>query len=81
MNYRPMAYACQTYKTCVNRTDIPQRTDTDPLKNYSHPDNRKFLYGEQGGTDRLKNLQLPCGYCNSAKGDRGQEYSVARLAA
>ena len=38
-----------TFKTCINRTDIPQRTDVVPLKRYNHPDNRKFLYGEQGG--------------------------------
>ena len=72
-----------------------------------HPDNKKELYGEQGGhcngcnehflarnltighiipktgggTDHLYNLQLLCGYCNSVKGDRGQEYLIAKLAA
>jgi len=96
-----------TFKTCINRTDIPQRTDIVPLKKYNHPDNKKYLYGEQGGicngckehfliqnftvdhiipqkqggTDHLDNLQLLCGYCNSVKGDRGQEYLVAKLAA
>ncbi len=35
--------------TCPHRTDIPQRTDIQPLKRYNHPDNRKYLYGEQGG--------------------------------
>jgi len=96
-----------TFKTCINRTDIPQRTDVVPLKRYSHPDNKKFLYGEQagicngcghhflirnftvdhiipqskGGTDHLENLQLLCGNCNSVKGDRGQEYLIAKLAA
>lgn len=89
------------------RIDIPQRTDIGPLKKYNHPDNKKFLYGEQGGhcngcnehflinnltvdhfipqkkggTDHLYNLQLLCGYCNSVKGDRGQEYLIAKLAA
>ena len=33
----------------IHRTDIPKRTDIKPLKKYNHPDNRKFLYGEQGG--------------------------------
>lgn len=89
------------------RDDIPKRTDVEPLKKYNHPDNKKFLYGEQGGhcngcnehflinnltvdhfipqkkggTDHLYNLQLLCGYCNSVKGDRGQEYLIAKLAA
>ncbi|MCY3541179.1 MAG: HNH endonuclease signature motif containing protein [Gammaproteobacteria bacterium] len=35
----------------------------------------------QGGTDHLDNLQLLCGYCNRVKGDRGQEYLIAKLAA
>ena len=35
----------------------------------------------KGGTDHLTNLQLLCGYCNSVKGDRGQEYLIAKLAA
>ena len=33
----------------------------------------------RGGTDHLENLQLLCGACNSLKGDRPQEYLVARL--
>ena len=32
------------------------------------------------GTDNLENLQLLCGACNSLKGDRLQEYLVAKLA-
>ena len=32
-----------------------------------------------GGTDHLDNLQLLCGHCNRVKGDRPQEYLVARL--
>ena len=32
-----------------------------------------------GGTDHIENLQLICGRCNSVKGDRPQEYLVARL--
>ena len=35
----------------------------------------------KGGTDHLENLQLLCGHCNSVKGDRGQEYLLAKLAA
>ena len=30
-------------------------------------------------TDRIENLQLLCGRCNSDKGDRPQEYLAARL--
>ncbi|MDE2683983.1 MAG: DNA methyltransferase [Chloroflexota bacterium] len=33
----------------------------------------------RGGTDHLDNLQLLCGACNSMKGDRPQEYLLARL--
>ena len=33
----------------------------------------------RGGTDHLDNLQLLCGACNSLKGDRHQEYLMARL--
>ena len=33
----------------------------------------------RGGTDHLENLQLLCGACNSLKGDRPQEYLLARL--
>ena len=33
----------------------------------------------RGGTDHIENLQLLCGHCNSVKGDRLQEYLVARL--
>jgi len=33
-----------------------------------------------GGTDHIDNLQLLCGNCNRIKGDRGQEYLVAKLA-
>ncbi|MXY15160.1 MAG: HNH endonuclease [Proteobacteria bacterium] len=35
----------------------------------------------RGGTDHPDNLQLLCGHCNSVKGDRGQEYLIAKLAA
>ena len=33
----------------------------------------------RGGTDHLENLQLLCGACNSLKGDRPQEYLMAKL--
>ncbi len=32
-----------------------------------------------GGTDHIENLQLLCGHCNRVKGNRPQEYLVARL--
>ncbi len=32
-----------------------------------------------GGTDHIENLQLLCGHCNRVKGDRPQEYLMARL--
>ncbi|MDE2787261.1 MAG: DNA methyltransferase [Chloroflexota bacterium] len=32
-----------------------------------------------GGTDHVENLQLLCAHCNRVKGDRPQEYLVARL--
>ena len=34
----------------------------------------------RGGTDHLENLQLLCSSCNRIKGDRPQEYLMARLA-
>ena len=34
----------------------------------------------KGGGDNLDNLQLLCGHCNSIKGNRPQEYLIARLA-
>ena len=34
----------------------------------------------RGGTDHLENLQLLCSHCNRLKGDRPQEYLIARLA-
>ena len=33
----------------------------------------------RGGTDHIDNLQLLCAHCNSTKGDRPQEYLMARL--
>ena len=33
----------------IARTDIPQRTDLGKLPRYNAPENRKQLYGEQGG--------------------------------
>lgn len=33
----------------IPRTDIPQRTDLGKLPRYDSPENRKRLYGEQGG--------------------------------
>ena len=32
-----------------------------------------------GGADHVENLQLLCAHCNRVKGDRPQEYLVARL--
>ena len=32
-----------------------------------------------GGTDHIDNLQLLCGHCNRIKGNRGQEYLIAKL--
>ena len=33
----------------------------------------------KGGRDNIENLQLLCGACNSTKGNRSQEYLIARL--
>ena len=33
----------------------------------------------KGGHDGLENLQLLCGFCNSTKGDRSQEFLLAKL--
>ena len=34
----------------------------------------------RGGADHLENLQLLCGHCNRTKGNRPQEWLLARLA-
>lgn len=33
----------------AHRTDVPQRTDMGRVPKYNSPENKKFLYGEQGG--------------------------------
>ena len=38
-----------------------------------------ILRGGGGGQDNIENLQLLCAHCNRVKGDRPQEYLVARL--
>ena len=89
----------------IHREDIPTRTDLGDIPNYNSPENKKLLYGEQGGfcnacghhfqpqnltfdhiipksrggTSHISNLQLLCGSCNSTKGDRPQEFLLARL--
>ena len=89
----------------THREDIPTRTDLGDIPNYKSPENKKLLYGEQGGfcnacghhfqpqnltfdhiiprsrggTSHISNLQLLCGSCNSTKGDRPQEFLLARL--
>ena len=34
---------------------------------------------KHGGGDNIENLQLLCGFCNSTKGERSQEYLISRL--
>ena len=40
-----------------------------------------FIPRSKGGSDHLENLQLLCPHCNRVKGNRGQEYLMAQLAA
>ena len=35
---------------------------------------------DSGGQDNIENLQLLCAHCNRVKGNRSQEYLMARLA-
>ena len=37
------------WRNIVHRTDVPQRTDLGTLPRYNCPENRRYLYGEQGG--------------------------------
>ena len=93
------------FRNIIARDDIPQRTDIEVLRLYNSLDNKKHLYGQQGGhcngcyehfetrhlevdhiiarsmggTDHIENLQLLCGNCNRVKGNRGQEYLIAKL--
>ena len=93
------------FRDIIARKDIPQRTDIEVLRLYNSLDNKKHLYGQQGGdcngcyqhfetrhfevdhiiarsmggTDHIENLQLLCGNCNRVKGNRGQEYLIAKL--
>ena len=93
------------WENVIHRHDIPQRTDIEVLRLYNSLDNKKHLYGQQGGhcngcyqhfetrhfevdhiisrsqggTDHIENLQLLCGNCNKVKGNRGQEYLIAKL--
>ena len=93
------------FRDIIARKDIPQRTDIIVLRLYNSLDNKKHLYGQQGGhcngcsqhfetrhlevdhiiarsmggTDHIENLQLLCGNCNRVKGNRGQEYLIAKL--
>ncbi len=77
------SFAKETYKwlKSVSRHEFP------PLLGVAsgHPDFRRFevdhvIPRSRGGTDHIDNLQLLCGHCNRIKGDRPQEYLVARLA-
>lgn len=37
------------FKDIIARKDLPQRTDLGKIPKYNAPENRKYLYGEQGG--------------------------------
>lgn len=37
------------FGSTIHRTDIPKRTDLGNYLKYNHPNNKKHLYGEQGG--------------------------------
>ncbi len=93
------------FQDITARSDVPQRSDLGKPALYNCLENRKLLYGEQGGhcngcnthfqtqhltvdhiiarskggADHLENLQLLCSHCNSVKGNRGQEYLLAKL--
>lgn len=41
----------------------------------------RVIAKSKGGPDHIENLQLLCSSCNRTKGNRGQEYLIAKLAA
>jgi site-specific DNA-methyltransferase (adenine-specific) len=46
---------------------------------FRHLEVDHIIPASTGGTDHLDNLQLLCSHCNRMKGDRSQEYLIARL--
>ena len=46
---------------------------------YRHLEVDHRIPRSRGDTDHLDNLQMLCSHCNRLKGDRPQEYLVARL--
>ena len=44
-----------------------------------HPEVDHVIPQSGGGTNHIENLQLLYAHCNRVKGDRPQEYLVARL--
>ena len=49
------------------------------ITNPNHPDHHEVPQFFMDNMDHLTNLQLLCGACNSAKGDRSQAYLIQRL--
>ena len=52
---------------------VPQRVPLPP------PRGGPIIPIGGGGQDNIESLQLLCGHCNRVKGDRPQEYLMARL--
>ena len=72
------------YNSLDNKKHLYGQQDGNCNGCYEHFETRHLevdhiIARSMGGTDHIANLQLLCGNCNRVKGNRGQEYLIAKL--